>query len=1240
MSSKQMKSDKAPRPKNRSDSKSGSNYNPNFKKTDKQIKEENEKASKQLIEMCHLFWEMKPYIYDAKQNIEMEAKFNTLRGSNNLGRNDYDNVIKQLYSLGFKTANTSGEYLLRIQTEYLDSKKGGMVLSNIRTEIAGTPAIQQYCQNNDLVKLLENQTYGSSISIEKKGAINHPAKEGNIDSVSFYDFDFRTSLSKEEKFNPYTPHGVVKGILDNWTRSKKTFRYINRVTFVHDDYPVKVDLSIVKTSKMSGSGMERTYTTSESNVFFSNEIYEIEIEIDNTKIGPGTICENSKDLLDMFKRCIKYVMMGIQESNYPIPNSEKRKITKEYYQLIKVEDENLTKLIPKFFIGPSSYTLQVKNIVENKDDNIQLPNIRKNFTVTDKADGERRLMYISASGKIYFINTNMKLLFSGCKTKNEKLFRSIIDGEIITHDKHDKYINLFAAFDLYFLNKQDVRHYRFYQEDSKEKDNSKCRLRELQQTIDNMNVESVLKEKLTAPLRVSTKQFFVSSDKVSIFSGCSTVLKRESDGLFEYNTDGLIFTPSDFGVGSDKIGQAGPLSKITWEHSFKWKPSKFNTIDFLVSVKKGEDGKQEINTIFDSGINAATVSQYKKYKTLVLRCGFNEKLDGFINPFQDLIDDKTPEYKDFSKGNDGAYMPMQFYPTDPYDKDGGICNIVLRADSNGDDKMYTEENEVFDDNMIVEFRYEMSNETGWRWIPLRVRYDKTAELMAGKKQFGNAYKVANSNWHSIHYPITEQMISTGKDLPSDNREDDIYYNKANTKSYTRGLRDFHNLYVKMLLIKVISSPDQILIDVACGKAGDLSKWINAKLSFVFGVDLSPDNIENRLDGACARYLKLKRENKRIPGALFVIGNSGYNIRSGEAMKNEKSKQITKSVFGSIAKDKKLGKAVEKYHGIGENGFDVCSCQFAVHYFFQDKQVLNRFLKNVAECTKLGGYFIGTCYDGKKIFNKLKNKKRGEEMELYVKTKKIWGVKKLYDEEEFLDDNTSLGYTIKVFQETINKSFDEFLVNFDYFTRHMENYGFQVVNEKDAQELGVKNGTGSFEDLYTHMTNAVKANPRIKNDYGTAMNMSDSEKEISFYNRYFIFKKVSNVNIDNIIDQENERDVPTSILLKKSQELLEKTKENKYSDGEIDEVGEVDEVDDVSEIKKTSKKTPVKKKLVLKKSVKDSAKETAKENIESVKTLKTTIDEGVESGEIMEPNVSQSPKASKPTKLNTRIKLTG
>ena len=38
--------------------------------------------------------------------------------------------------------------------------------------------------------------------------------------------------------------------------------------------------------------------------------------------------------------------------------------------------------------------------------------------------------------------------------------------------------------------------------------------------------------------------------------------------------------------------------------------------------------------------------------------------------------------------------------------------------------MFTEENEPFDDNMIVEFQYIHGKEKGWNWVPLRVRYDK------------------------------------------------------------------------------------------------------------------------------------------------------------------------------------------------------------------------------------------------------------------------------------------------------------------------------------------------------------------------------------------------------------------------------------------------------------------------------------------------------------------------------------
>ena len=51
--------------------------------------------------------------------------------------------------------------------------------------------------------------------------------------------------------------------------------------------------------------------------------------------------------------------------------------------------------------------------------------------------------------------------------------------------------------------------------------------------------------------------------------------------------DGLIFTPTNTGVG----GFREPLkSKFTWQESFKWKPPRSNTIDFLVKIKKNEIG--------------------------------------------------------------------------------------------------------------------------------------------------------------------------------------------------------------------------------------------------------------------------------------------------------------------------------------------------------------------------------------------------------------------------------------------------------------------------------------------------------------------------------------------------------------------------------------------------------------------------------------------------------------------------
>jgi len=786
-------------------------------------------------------------------------------------------------------------------------------------------------------------------------------------------------------------------------------------------------------------------------------------------------------------------------------------------------------------------TLDLINIGPLNPD-IIVPNITEPFAycVTEKADGDRHLLFVNGKGHIYLINTNMNIMFTGAKTHEEKCFNSILDGELILHDKEGNFINTFAAFDLYYINNIDIRARPFINTHSKDEKYFKegCRLPILKEFIKILKPIGIKKssELLSgqnlSPIKIISKNFYPSFDSVvdseaiktskfNIFEANNYLLRRIADNEFKYEIDGLIFTPTLLGVGGNKILEAGPKKKITWPYIFKWKPSEatsifpksYNTIDFLVITKKGADGKDIVTPIFENGMNNYETTQFNQYKTIILTVGFDPSRHGFINPCQDVLDDKFTNKKDLD--DESGYKPKQFFPSDPFDPLAGLCNVMLEIDSNGTNQMFTEERQVFDDQMVVEFRYDMSKPGMWKWIPMRVRYDKTAEFRAGNGIGANDYKTANSNWHSIHNPVTEKMIATGEGIPGIEVSDDVYYNSITTDKMTQRMRDFHNLFVKKALIQGVSKKGNILIDFACGKAGDLPKWIGAELSFVFGIDISIDNIENRLNGACARYLNFKMTNKNMPYALFVNGNSSLNIRSGKNMFNDKANQITKSIFGSIGIDKSLGPAVTRQHGKGYNGFDVSSCQFAIHYMFENKNVFYNFIRNVAECTKLYGYFIATCYDGRTIFNMLKRKQEGESNEIYVDDKKVWSITKQYDSTTFEDNESCLGYKIDVYQDSINQTISEYLVNFDFLTITMEKYGFTLVTREEARQMKLPSGSGMFSELFNSMENEVKRNPLKESDYKDALLMRDYEKEISFLNRFFIYKKTSTRNAEKL-----------------------------------------------------------------------------------------------------------------------------
>jgi hypothetical protein len=118
----------------------------------------------------------------------------------------------------------------------------------------------------------------------------------------------------------------------------------------------------------------------------------------------------------------------------------------------------------------------------------------------------------------------------------------------------------------------------------------------------------------------------------------------------------------------------------------------------------------------------------------------------------------------------------------------------------------------------------------------------------------------------------------------------------------------------------------------------------------------------------------------------------------------------------------------------------------------------------------------------------------------------------------------------VYQDSINKSAREYLVNFDYLTQLLENYGFDLVSPEEAATtltFPMPDGTAPFDKMYNQMEADCKKkrdemggsgsmdddgwSKQCRQEYGSALYMTPQEKQISFYNRYFIFRKNRNIN---------------------------------------------------------------------------------------------------------------------------------
>ena len=170
-----------------------------------------------------------------------------------------------------------------------------------------------------------------------------------------------------------------------------SYRFMNRVRLTSPDYPFYYDCSIVRTSE------------SLDTLFTKDPSYEIEAEF-----------VEKKNLSGQLEKAITFALRGLQQSYYPISLTEMNDVRAEYKKQITTGS----------FIGPNLVTLQEDNLHGTMT-------IYKKHAVTEKADGERKLLFVCKQ-KIYFlVGTSLQVQWTGSTVEGYN--GTLLDGEPVSY---------------------------------------------------------------------------------------------------------------------------------------------------------------------------------------------------------------------------------------------------------------------------------------------------------------------------------------------------------------------------------------------------------------------------------------------------------------------------------------------------------------------------------------------------------------------------------------------------------------------------------------------------------------------------------------------------------------------------------------------------------------------------------------------------------------------------------------
>ncbi|GKZ77598.1 mRNA cap guanine-N7 methyltransferase [Aspergillus niger] len=314
-----------------------------------------------------------------------------------------------------------------------------------------------------------------------------------------------------------------------------------------------------------------------------------------------------------------------------------------------------------------------------------------------------------------------------------------------------------------------------------------------------------------------------------------------------------------------------------------------------------------------------------------------------------------------------------------------------------------------------------------------------------------------------------------------------------TESKIKGLRSFNN-WVKSTLIQKFSPDEEfekrlLVIDLGCGKGGDLGKWQLAPQPVDLYVGLDPAEVS--IIQARERYAGMRSGRGPRGGR-----RGGPPLFHGEF----RSKDCFGEWLGDVDIVQQVG--IDPNAGPGGSmmasrwgggGFDVVTSMFAIHYAFESEEKARQMLRNVAGCLKKGGRFIGVCPNSDIISARVEEEAKAEW------GNSIYRVRFPGDTPEDGIFRPPFGWKYSYFMEEAVGEIPEYVVPWEAFRALTEEYNLELQyrkpfmevwrDEKDDPELGPLSERMGVRDRTT----------------GELTMTPEEQEAVSFYHAFCFYK---------------------------------------------------------------------------------------------------------------------------------------